>query len=75
MQASVHTALGAGESRQGGSGFARVPSPLLLPWPPPDTAQCKFEFCWLCQGDWKEHGERTGGFYNCNKWVAATLRA
>ncbi len=30
-------------------------------------SQCKFEFCWLCQGDWKEHGERTGGFYACNR--------
>eukprot|EP00197_Chlamydomonas_leiostraca_P004716 CAMPEP_0202867712 /NCGR_PEP_ID=MMETSP1391-20130828/9582_1 /ASSEMBLY_ACC=CAM_ASM_000867 /TAXON_ID=1034604 /ORGANISM="Chlamydomonas leiostraca, Strain SAG 11-49" /LENGTH=627 /DNA_ID=CAMNT_0049547775 /DNA_START=210 /DNA_END=2089 /DNA_ORIENTATION=+ len=34
-------------------------------------SQCKFEFCWLCQGDWKEHGERTGGFYNCNKFETA----
>ena len=32
-------------------------------------SQCRFEFCWLCQGDWKEHGERTGGFYACNRWV------
>ncbi len=30
-------------------------------------SQCRFEFCWLCQGDWKEHGERTGGFYACNR--------
>ena len=28
---------------------------------------CRFEFCWLCQGSWAEHGERTGGFYNCNR--------
>lgn len=19
---------------------------------------CKFDFCWICCGDWKEHGER-----------------
>ncbi|GAX74338.1 hypothetical protein CEUSTIGMA_g1787.t1 [Chlamydomonas eustigma] len=34
-------------------------------------SQCKFEFCWLCQGDWKEHGERTGGYYNCNRFETA----
>ncbi len=28
---------------------------------------CTHEFCWLCLGDWKGlHGEKTGGFYNCN---------
>ena len=30
-------------------------------------SQCRFEFCWLCQGSWQEHGERTGGFYACNR--------
>jgi hypothetical protein len=30
-------------------------------------SQCRHEFCWLCQGPWAEHGERTGGFYNCNR--------
>jgi ariadne-1 len=30
-------------------------------------SQCKYEFCWLCQGGWAEHGERTGGFYACNR--------
>lgn len=30
-------------------------------------SQCRHEFCWLCNGDWKEHGERTGGFYACNR--------
>ncbi|KAL6748380.1 hypothetical protein V8C86DRAFT_2879354 [Haematococcus lacustris] len=34
-------------------------------------SQCKYEFCWLCQGEWKEHGERTGGYYNCNRFEAA----
>lgn len=29
---------------------------------------CKFEFCWLCSGDWKQHGQNTGGYYDCNKF-------
>ncbi|KAL9260417.1 putative E3 ubiquitin-protein ligase ARI8 [Drosera capensis] len=32
------------------------------------TPPCKFEFCWLCLGSWSEHGERTGGFYACNRY-------
>ncbi|KMT10203.1 hypothetical protein BVRB_5g119640 [Beta vulgaris subsp. vulgaris] len=32
------------------------------------TAPCKFEFCWLCLGDWKEHDQKTGGFYACNRY-------
>jgi len=32
---------------------------------------CGFEFCWLCRGDWKEHGTATGGYYNCNKYSAS----
>ncbi|XP_048435762.1 probable E3 ubiquitin-protein ligase ARI7 [Pyrus x bretschneideri] len=35
------------------------------------TPPCKFEFCWLCLGSWVEHGERTGGFYACNRYEAA----
>ncbi|KAI3459114.1 hypothetical protein Pfo_015777 [Paulownia fortunei] len=35
------------------------------------TPPCKFEFCWLCLGAWLEHGERTGGFYACNRYEAA----
>ena len=27
---------------------------------------CGHEFCWMCLGTWKEHGEMTGGFYACN---------
>lgn len=30
-------------------------------------SQCRHEFCWLCNGTWSEHGERTGGFYACNR--------
>ena len=29
---------------------------------------CAHEFCWLCLGNWKEHGQNTGGYYNCNKY-------
>lgn len=29
---------------------------------------CKYEFCWICSGDWKLHGANTGGYYNCNKF-------
>ncbi|XP_059628610.1 probable E3 ubiquitin-protein ligase ARI8 [Cornus florida] len=35
------------------------------------TPPCKYEFCWLCLGDWTEHGERTGGFYACNRYETA----
>ncbi|GAA0154249.1 ubiquitin-protein ligase [Lithospermum erythrorhizon] len=35
------------------------------------TPPCKFEFCWLCLGSWTDHGERTGGFYACNRYEAA----
>lgn len=30
-------------------------------------SQCSYEFCWLCLGSWKEHGDGTGGYYACNK--------
>ncbi|KAI3955539.1 hypothetical protein MKW98_028484 [Papaver atlanticum] len=30
------------------------------------VCQCKFHFCWLCLGDWNNHGEETGGYYACN---------
>lgn len=29
---------------------------------------CKHEFCWVCMGDWAEHGNHTGGYYKCNKY-------
>uniref|UniRef100_A0A7S2XA88 RBR-type E3 ubiquitin transferase n=1 Tax=Lotharella oceanica TaxID=641309 RepID=A0A7S2XA88_9EUKA len=29
---------------------------------------CKYEFCWVCMGPWKDHGNHTGGFYKCNKY-------
>ncbi|CAM9350993.1 unnamed protein product [Choristocarpus tenellus] len=30
--------------------------------------QCKGEFCWICLGEWSEHGSTTGGYYKCNKY-------
>mmetsp|Transcript_16916 Transcript_16916/g.20099 ORF Transcript_16916/g.20099 Transcript_16916/m.20099 type:complete len:577 (-) Transcript_16916:293-2023(-) len=30
--------------------------------------QCKHEFCWICMGDWVDHGATTGGYYRCNKY-------
>ncbi|XP_004293068.1 PREDICTED: probable E3 ubiquitin-protein ligase ARI8 [Fragaria vesca subsp. vesca] len=35
------------------------------------TPPCKFHFCWLCLGPWSEHGDKTGGFYACNKYEKA----
>ncbi|CAN8295399.1 unnamed protein product [Cochlearia groenlandica] len=35
------------------------------------TPPCKYEFCWLCLSPWSDHGERTGGFYACNRYEAA----
>ena len=26
---------------------------------------CKYEFCWVCCGAWKDH---SGSFYACNKY-------
>ena len=30
---------------------------------------CKFNFCWMCLGDWKTHSTATGGFFKCNIYV------
>lgn len=27
--------------------------------------KCRYEFCWVCMGDWKEHGQ---SWYNCNRY-------
>lgn len=32
--------------------------------------RCKYEFCWICMGDWNDHGANTGGYYKCNKFDA-----
>jgi len=29
------------------------------------NTSCKYEFCWVCSGPWKEH---SGSYYNCNKF-------
>jgi len=29
---------------------------------------CYHEFCWLCKGTWAEHGDKTGGYYSCNRY-------
>lgn len=34
---------------------------------------CRHEFCWICSGDWKYHGEKTGGFYSCNIYKESTV--
>jgi len=34
--------------------------------------KCKFEFCWICMGDWHDHGANTGGYYKCNKYDTAS---
>lgn len=30
--------------------------------------RCRYEFCWICMGDWNDHGSNTGGYYKCNKF-------
>jgi ariadne-1 len=35
---------------------------------------CGFEFCWLCRGNWAEHGTHTGGYYSCNKYDASEAK-
>ncbi len=30
---------------------------------------CKHEFCWVCTGDWAMHGQKTGGYYACNRYT------
>lgn len=30
--------------------------------------RCKYEFCWICMGDWKDHGANTGGYYKCSRF-------
>ncbi|PIA51201.1 hypothetical protein AQUCO_01100203v1 [Aquilegia coerulea] len=35
------------------------------------TPPCRFEFCWLCLGSRSDHGNRTGGFYACNRYEKA----
>jgi len=29
---------------------------------------CNHGFCWVCLGEWHDHGSSTGGYYKCNKF-------
>ncbi|KAH8076396.1 hypothetical protein JL721_395 [Aureococcus anophagefferens] len=40
-----------------------------------NCSQCKYEFCWMCMGDWSDHGATTGGYYKCNKYDPAKADA
>mmetsp|Transcript_19023 Transcript_19023/g.41444 ORF Transcript_19023/g.41444 Transcript_19023/m.41444 type:complete len:539 (+) Transcript_19023:121-1737(+) len=35
-------------------------------------SSCRYEFCWICMGNWADHGSNTGGYYKCNKFDAGT---
>ena len=35
------------------------------------TGGCGHNFCWICMGDWADHGSSTGGYYKCNKYEEA----
>ena len=30
--------------------------------------QCKYDFCWVCQEQWKKHSSATGGYFRCNRY-------
>ena len=32
---------------------------------------CEHHFCWICMGDWNNHGPQTGGYYICNLYNQA----
>jgi hypothetical protein len=32
---------------------------------------CRKEFCWICMQDWTLHSDRTGGYFQCNRFVQA----
>lgn len=32
--------------------------------------KCRHEFCWMCMQPWAMHGNSTGGFFQCNRFVA-----
>jgi ariadne-1 len=34
---------------------------------------CKHEFCWVCDGVWRDHGAASGGYYKCNKYSPVEL--
>ena len=30
------------------------------------TCKCGAQWCYMCKGDWKDHGSQTGGYFKCN---------
>jgi ariadne-1 len=39
-----------------------------------ESGGCGYEFCWLCRGNWKDHGSHTGGYYDCNKYDKSSAK-
>jgi len=33
--------------------------------------KCRHEFCWICMEPWKKHGQQTGGYFSCNRYVGS----
>jgi len=31
--------------------------------------RCRHDFCWICMQPWREHSNKTGGYYKCNRFV------
>ena len=29
---------------------------------------CRHDFCWICMGPWAQHGNKSGGYYQCNRY-------
>ena len=32
--------------------------------------KCRKEFCWICMQDWSLHSDNTGGYFQCNRFIA-----
>jgi len=35
--------------------------------------KCNHDFCWVCMGRWRFHGDWTGGYFECNNYIAKKL--
>ena len=35
--------------------------------------KCHHEFCWVCMGRWRFHGDWTGGYFECNNYIQKKL--
>lgn len=33
--------------------------------------KCRYEFCWVCMQDWNLHSQNTGGYFQCNRYIAS----